>query len=131
MPSRRLEDLHPELQPLARQFLDQCTAAGLRILITCTYRSPAEQAELYASGRTKPGPVVTKAKPGQSAHNFQVKGLPAARAFDIVPLDAKGKAIWDAANPAWKTAGAIATGLGLDWGGTWKFKDLPHIQLPR
>lgn len=33
-------------------------------------RSYARQAELYAQGRSKPGPIVTRAKPGQSPHQY-------------------------------------------------------------
>jgi len=38
-----------------------------------------EQAMLYAQGRSRPGKILTQAKPGQSYHNY---GL----AFDWVPL---------------------------------------------
>jgi peptidoglycan L-alanyl-D-glutamate endopeptidase CwlK len=43
-----------------------------------------EQAALYAKGRTVSGKIVTKAKPGESYHNY---GL----AFDWVPLKQSGK----------------------------------------
>jgi peptidoglycan L-alanyl-D-glutamate endopeptidase CwlK len=81
---------------------------------------------LYAKGRTVP-PVgrkhrVTMAKGGQSYHNF---GL----AFDIVVLDAVGKADWDASHPGWAHAGALGKSVGLEWGGDWTgFKDWPHFQ---
>lgn len=129
MPSRKIDDLHPRLQPLCKQFIADCKAAGVNVLITCTYRSNAEQAQLYAQGRTAGGKIVTKAKPGESAHNFTQAGKPAARAFDFVPLDASGLPIWNAEHASWKTAGAVAVRLGLDWGGTWKFKDYPHCEL--
>lgn len=133
MPSRRIEDLHPDLQPLCRTFLQHCQAAGLDILITCTWRSAAEQDQLYAQGRHgQPGPIVTYARGGQSAHNFTIKGLPAARAFDIVPLVA-GKPMWDCKHPAWQQAGRIGTELGLNWYGkpTARFREFPHFELDR
>ncbi|TLY41369.1 MAG: M15 family metallopeptidase [Nitrospirae bacterium] len=66
--------------------------------------------------------IVTKAKGGQSYHNF---GL----AFDIVVLDSLGKADWDTNHPGWKKAGDLGKSVGLEWGGDWKsFKDLPHFQ---
>ena len=34
------------------------------------FRSIPEQARLYAQGRTVPGPIVTKAPPGLSFHNY-------------------------------------------------------------
>jgi hypothetical protein len=52
-------------------------------LIYCR-RTMEEQAKLYAKGRTSGGRIVTKAKPGQSFHNY---GL----AFDWVPLKASAK----------------------------------------
>lgn len=142
-PSRRLEDLHPALQPLAREFLARCKAAGISLTITCTFRSAEYQAQLYAQGRTQAQlnaagvkataqptkPKVTNAKPGKSAHEHTEAGKPAARAFDFVPLDAAGKAVWDEKHPAWQQAGRIAVGLGLEWGGNWKFRDMPHVQL--
>lgn len=142
-PSRRIEDLHPALQPLAREFLARGKAAGLSIVITCTFRSAEYQAQLYAQGRTQAQlnaagvrataqpskPRVTNAKPGKSAHEYMADGKPAAKAFDFVPLDAVGKPIWADKHPAWQQAGRIAVGLGLDWGGNWKFRDMPHCQL--
>jgi peptidoglycan L-alanyl-D-glutamate endopeptidase CwlK len=87
--SRKIEDLHPQVQKLCKEFLAQCEAEGIEVLITSTYRDHESQAELYAQGRTKSGPVVTNAKPGQSWHNWRV-------AFDIVPLR-HGKPVWGTA----------------------------------
>lgn len=150
MPSRRLLDLHPELQPLARSFLTSCgkrlTTFNVEIIVTCTYRSNAEQAELYAIGRTKPGKVVTKAQPGESAHNVTLPdGTPASCAFDIVPLR-HGKPIWGTEgngiddDPSddvtddlelWQNLGKIGRDCGLEWAGDWKsFREFPHFQLP-
>ncbi|OHX10279.1 MULTISPECIES: M15 family metallopeptidase [Chromobacterium] len=133
MPSRKIEDLHPDLQPLCRTFLQRCQAAGLDILITCTWRSPAEQDQLYAQGRNgNPGPRVTNAKGGQSEHNVMINGKPAARAFDIVPL-VNGKPMWEDRHPAWQTAGRIGMELGLNWYGRpgAPFREFPHFALAR
>lgn len=130
MPSRSLDDLHPKLKPLAELFLARCKVDGLDILVTCTYRSAAEQNELYAQGRTQPGQIVTRARGGQSAHNFELDGKPAAKAFDIVPL-VLGKPVWDNQHLAWQKAGAIGTRLGLNWYGRpgAPFRESPHFQL--
>lgn len=133
MPSRKIEDLHPDLQPICREFMRRCEAAGLDILITCTYRSAAEQDQLYAQGRNgKPGARVTNAKGGQSAHNLTIQDRPAARAFDIVPL-VNGKPVWDDKHPAWQQAGRFGMELGLNWYGkpTAKFREFPHFELDR
>lgn len=129
MASRRLEDCHPRLQPLARELVSRARAAGISILIYCTYRSNDEQRELYQQGREKPGPIVTRAKPGQSPHNaVDLSGKPAALAFDAVPLE-NGKTVWGN-QILWNRLGAIARTVGLEWGGDWKtFRDSPHFQL--
>lgn len=149
MPSRKIEDLHPDLQPDAWAFLDQCEqdpwlkAHGITVLITCTYRSNDEQAALYAIGRTKPGKIVTNAKPGESMHNKILHGQPASQALDFVPLR-HGKPIWGTAgdgldsNPAdddkddleaWQYIVAIAERIGWESASKWKsFKEWPHIQ---
>jgi peptidoglycan L-alanyl-D-glutamate endopeptidase CwlK len=132
MPSRKIEDLHPDLQPVCREFLRRCAAAGLDILITCTYRSAAEQDLLYQRGRNgNPGPRVTNARGGQSAHNATtLDGKPAARAFDIVPMEA-GKPMWGDKHPAWQLAGCIGMELGLNWYGRPQapFREFPHFEL--
>jgi peptidoglycan L-alanyl-D-glutamate endopeptidase CwlK len=130
MASRKIEDLHPDLQPLCRAFLAQAEKQNIDVLITCTYRSNAEQDVLYAQGRTTPGRIVTRAKAGQSAHNFTIDGKPAAKAFDVVPL-VDGKPQWDAGHPAWQELGKIGMGLGLNWYGApgSRFVEFPHFQM--
>jgi peptidoglycan LD-endopeptidase CwlK len=128
-PTRDLDLLDPELKALCMKWKTQCEAEGLSVLVTQTHRSAEYQNSLYAQGRTKPGPIVTNAKAGNSAHEFNKDGKPWARAFDFVPLNAAGKADWNDAKK-FAQAGAIATKLGLEWGGSWTgFKDMPHIQL--
>jgi peptidoglycan LD-endopeptidase CwlK len=73
------------------------------------YRSIAEQNELYAQGRKKPGKIVTNARGGYSYHNF---GL----AFDIAIQNDDGSLCWSVADTRWKTAGVIGKSLGLEWG---------------
>jgi peptidoglycan L-alanyl-D-glutamate endopeptidase CwlK len=139
MASREIEHLRPEMQPLARKFVTRCAERRVDVLITCTWRSNAEQAELYASGRTKPGRILTKAMPGQSAHNkMDSVGNPAAEAFDAVPL-LLGKPCWeDSRDPdndwrndfGWRVMGEVAAELGLDWYGlpTAPFQEGCHFQ---
>ena len=130
MASRRLIDLHPKLKPLCEQFLAKAEQKLIDVLITCTYRSNDEQNLLYAQGRTAPGRIVTRARGGQSAHNFTLNGVPAAKAFDVVPLVA-GKPMWNDDHPHWQELGKIGMELGLNWYGApdSKFHELPHFQL--
>lgn len=123
MPSRKLSDLHQACAQKAQAFLLACRSAGVDVLVTCTLRTSAEQAALWAQGRTAPGPVVTWAKPGQSKHE-------AGRAFDVVPLRA-GVPVWGTSGQdgaLWRRLGAIGEGVGLTWGGRWSKPDFPHFQ---
>lgn len=88
------------------------------------FRSYAEQMKLWTQGRTSPGPVVTNAKAGESAHNF---GIAADFCRDGV-VDRRGL------QPDWKPEsyallGELAEKHGLVWGGKWKFPDFPHVQM--
>ena len=121
MASRTLDDLSPVVKARAEAFLSACEAAGIDILIYCTYRSPEEQDELYAQGRTKPGRVVTNARGGDSFHNWRC-------AFDFVPLVA-GKPAWDN-KELYTKAGGIPESVGLEWSGRWtgKLRETAHCQ---
>ena len=99
---------------------------GVSVEAISGLRSWQAQAALYAQGRSKPGPIVTNAKPGSSWHNY---GL----AIDLGLFKA-GKYL-DSSNPAqagklYAEIGKIAAKHGIEWGGTWvKFKDTPHFQV--
>lgn len=118
--SRKIEDLLPHVANKAIAFVAECAKQGIDVLITSTYRDFDSQAELYAKGRTAPGPRVTNAKPGYSYHNHRV-------AFDFVPI-VDGKAVWND-DHLWAQCGMIGEKLGLEWGGGWhSFQDKPHMQ---
>lgn len=120
---KKLTNVHPTVREKAIELIKRAYAQGIYVLITQGYRSIAEQNELYAQGRTKPGKIVTNARGGYSYHNF---GL----AFDIVIQNADGSLCWSVADKRWKTVGAIGKSLGLEWGGDWRdFPDYPHFQL--
>jgi len=118
--SRKLEDLHPKVKTMCEQFIASCAKNNIDILITSTYRDAESQNALYAQGRTAPGKIVTKAKGGQSFHNWRV-------AFDFCPI-VNGKPNWsDVA--LYTQCGEIAESIGLEWAGRWKkFKELAHCQ---
>ena len=103
--SRNINDLHPYVAGLCRKFVSECKKAGIEVLITSTYRDKESQAAIYAQGRTKPGRIVTYAKPGQSWHNHRL-------AFDFVPLIG-GKAAWNDTR-LFKKCRAIGEALGLE-----------------
>ena len=119
--SRSLDELIPQAHVRAEKLIELCKAAGIDLLVTSTYRDNECQDALYAQGRTKPGRIVTKAKAGQSFHNYRC-------AFDVVPV-VNGKPVWDESDPAWATIGRLGTQIGLEWAGNWTtFKETPHFQ---
>jgi peptidoglycan L-alanyl-D-glutamate endopeptidase CwlK len=118
--SRSLDDLAPPAKQRAEAFIAAAKAKGIDLLVTSTYRDNESQDALYAQGRSTPGNIVTRAKAGQSWHNWRC-------ALDVVPL-VNGKAIWDD-QAVWKQVGEIGKSCGLEWAGDWKtFKEFPHFQ---
>ena len=118
--SRNLDDLVPPVKQRAEAFIAAAKARNIDLLVTSTYRDNESQDALYAQGRTAPGNIVTRAKAGQSWHNWRC-------ALDVVPL-VNGKAIWDD-QAMWKQVGEIGKSCGLEWAGDWvTFKEFPHFQ---
>jgi peptidoglycan LD-endopeptidase CwlK len=111
-------------QDAARRFFDVAQAflrnRDVTIDIISGLRDYAEQKVLFAQGRNgNPGPIVTKAPPGHSMHNF---GL----AFDI-GLFRGGKYLEN--SPIYRTLGPMGAQFGLTWGGYWKgIVDEPHYE---
>lgn len=119
---KNIATLDPRVQPLARKLIETAKEQGINARVICGTRTYAEQNELYAQGRTKPGKIVTKAKGGYSWHNF---GL----AFDVGIFSSNGKTYYGESN-SYAVCGKIGESLGLEWGGSWKeFQDEPHFQL--
>ena len=116
----RIKGLHPAMKPLAVKLLQEAKKRGINLRITAGMRTPEEQEELFAQGRTKPGAKVTNAKAWQSYHNF---GL----AIDVVPINAINQAEWKSTK--WNEIGEIGKSIGLRWGGDFKsIKDRPHFE---
>ena len=122
--SRDLDLLKPDFRPMVDGFLADVKSAGIDMIVTCTYRTAAEQMALYAQGRTAPGLIVTNAKAGQSAHNY-------GYAIDVVPL-VNGKCCWDDKAAVWSEIGKIGQSHGLEWYGApgAVFPETPHFQMP-
>jgi peptidoglycan L-alanyl-D-glutamate endopeptidase CwlK len=122
--SRSLTDLHEMVRKKAQAHIVACSEEGIDLLVTCTYRDSEEQDRLYAIGRTKPGSKVTKAKGGQSFHNYRI-------AYDVVPLR-NGKPVWKTTGEEgklWQKVGELGVEHGLEWAGNWKkFREFPHFQ---
>jgi peptidoglycan L-alanyl-D-glutamate endopeptidase CwlK len=85
-------------------------------------RTYAEQNALYRQGRYgNPGKLVTKARGGQSNHNFGI-------AWDLGVFTAKGGYLTD--RQTYEDAAVFAKAEQIEWGGDWRtFVDRPHYQL--
>ena len=122
--------LDPKAREAFKEFykLANATAAtyGCSYVLISGHRTWEEQDALYAQGRTKPGDIVTKAKGGQSNHNFGIAGD-----FGVF----MGKAYLDETNPSkaamvHKACSIHAAACGLEWGGAWtSIKDAPHYEV--
>ena len=126
MSSRLIKDMTQDLQAFFMVFSAKMAEAQIPFVLTCTYRSQAEQDALYAQGRTAPGKVVTWTK--NSMHT-------AGKAFDIA-IVRNDKVSWDIKVdvndnliPDYKEAGLIGEKCGLEWGGRFGSPDMPHFQL--
>jgi peptidoglycan L-alanyl-D-glutamate endopeptidase CwlK len=104
---RAIDTLDAGFQKRVRGWLNEMVASRITPLIYCGRRTMEEQAALFAKGRTSGGRIVTKAKPGQSYHNY---GL----AFDWVPI-----------KPAPKNADLLAP----DWDDETAFRLGEHVGL--
>ena len=127
----RLATLTPVLRALADLHLSALARAGIRAQVVQGLRTEAEQAKLYAQGRTVPGKIVTRAAhASDSAHGPGADGL--ARGYDIAIYDGLILSWAPKMLPLYDQAGEIGKGLGLAWGGDWPEpkRDRPHYQLP-
>ena len=141
----RIQLLHPKIRTEVEHIYRAQVVPALNGRAICrfayTLRTFDEQNALYAQGRTRlfdnKGSrlgVVTKAKGGQSFHNY---GL----AFDIVLLvDRDGNGSFESASwedridfdrdgkADWLEVADIFKRNGYTWGGDWKFRDAPHFE---
>lgn len=129
---QRIEALHPTVRCEVTNIIAECDRAltgRAKVRITQGLRTFAEQDGMYAQGRTKPGKIITKAKGGQSIHNYGF-------AVDICMVIDGKEVSWDTAKDwdgdkisDWMEVVAIFKKFGWDWGGDWKsFKDMPHFE---
>lgn len=86
-PNRDIKLLAPQFYEMVDAVLIDLKSQGLDVGIYEGFRSLERQQYLWESGRSRPGPIVTNAKPGQSAHAFGI-------AVDLVGK-VDGKWTWD------------------------------------
>lgn len=119
------ERLYPPFLRSLQAMLDDALSHGESFWVVSGWRSYEEQNKLFAQGRSKPGKIVTRARGGQSAHNFGI-------AVDLVRdglIDRAGIQP-DYKPESYELLRMLAPKHGLVWGGAWKFRDCPHVQIP-
>lgn len=128
----KLEGVHPALVAVVKRAIE-LTAQDFSVL--CGVRTIAEQKELYAQGRTKPGKVVTWTL--NSRHLPDAFGLGCAVDLVPYPLDWNTLSKFDAIAKAMLQA-ADELEVPIRWGADWDKdgitrekgeSDSPHFEL--
>jgi len=99
------------LTQVTQCFIPTATVYGYDLRITAGFRSIAEQTQIYDSGRTVDGHIVSEAAPGHSLHNY-------GYAVDVADRTA-------GYNLNWNKLIKIAAYCSLESGGV---GDLPHFE---
>lgn len=143
----RLDGLSPLIRQPALELIQRCqTKLGRTLLVVSGWRSLQEQMLNYQKGRTliretgewevsDPSLIVTKSKPGSSAHNvITMNGDRAAMALDVIPLLPTGQPDWNVSGDFWDGLYEIAWKVGLDplgdTIGAFLKGDLGHFEEP-
>lgn len=128
-----IDQLHPRIRlatTAAVNAADQALTGRSKLILTFGLRTFPEQQAIYDQGRTKPGQIVTKAKPGQSFHNYGL-ALDGALQLDGKTFSWDFTKDWDGDRQSdWMEVVACFKVQGFSWGGDWKtFQDLPHFEM--
>jgi peptidoglycan LD-endopeptidase CwlK len=120
----RLDLVHPELKRRVLAMDKILAPENIHIQVSQGLRTWKEQDGLFAQGRTLPGKIVTRARGGQSAHNY-------GYAVDLFPEDVEtDKPDWNVSHTSWQRMLAVGLQVGLAEGCTWRtFPDNPHFYL--
>ena len=128
-----LEGVHPSLVEVVKRAIE---LTSQDFIVIEGVRTQARQDELWAQGRTKPGPVVTWTKDA-SSHGIGSDGF--GHAVDVCPypVDWNDLSKFDAIALAMFSA-ASEIGVRLRWGADWDMdgkprergeSDSPHFEL--
>lgn len=144
----RLNGLAGFLQPVVLELMTRCARDLKRpLMVVRGWSSYAEQLQKYQQGRTldretnewvetEPALIVTRAKPGLSAHNVVMQDTMAKAAVgvDLIPLLPNGEPDWNVSLVFWDQLYPIAWKVGLDplgdQTGAYLKGDLGHFDEP-
>lgn len=143
----RLDGCHPLIKQPVLKLVELCEQKLKRkLFIVFGYRSVQEQLLQYQKGRSfnretgvwevvDDKAIVTRARPGLSAHNVvTTSGSPASMAVDVIPLKADGSADWQVNNHFWDQLYELSWDVGMDpLGdpiGSYLAGDMGHFEEP-
>jgi peptidoglycan LD-endopeptidase CwlK len=118
-PTERLKGCKPALVRKVGAIIRDLAGHGIHAVVVDGKRSQARQDELYAQGRTTPGKVVTQVR-----HSKHTEGKAADIWFVV-----NGKTTCEVPARYWDLLGSSARAHNLTWGGDWKWRDRPHVEL--
>ena len=116
-----LKGVHPKLVAVVHRALE---LSPCDFTVLEGVRSQARQDELWAQGRTKPGPVVTWVQTS-GTHGIQPDGYGLAVDLAPYPSDWNDLERVEQVSEA-MFAAAKELGVTLRWGGNWDMDDKPH-----
>ena len=134
-PRKDLEGLKPPFRSAIQWLIFLIEKEELPLIVFETFRGAERQNALKESGSSKAGAA-------QSPHNY---GLACDFVLDVNKCPVRKrewpagsghyyKDAWDyktaEAKAAYNEFGRLAESIGLEWGGRWKFLDVPHVQMP-
>ena len=131
--TRSLDTMAGVNQNLVKVIKEAIATSPFDFMVTQGLRTAKYQNELYQQGRTVRGLKVTNADGYIKKSNHQMKVDGYGYAIDFVILN--GKVLdWNTESKYQAVAKHILEvghklGVNLEWGGNWKFKDYPHIQI--
>lgn len=130
--------LHPKVRAEVIKIIETAEdgfPTNIKIRIVQGLRTIKEQNDLYAKGRTKPGPKVTNAKGGSSYHNYGL-AIDFAIMYDKDNNGSFEELSWNTTKDGdkdgivdWQEVVKAFKAQGWDWGGDFRtFIDYPHCQ---
>lgn len=133
----KLSQIYPDLKVrVIRVYNDFYNRHQKKLFTIEGVRDLERQAKLWAQGRTSPGKIVTRARPGDSIHNYGLafdSGFMGADPY----LEALKEKDIKSYQYFWGEFGRFAKAHGLKWGGDWNGNgiqdkedwDLAHAEI--